>query len=542
MCRKHMKHVLFLIILLLSTAAAHGEPIIQREFVSLKAPPPHGETGVNVTPDGTCSSWTSSNLQNALNDPCPDLNRVWFYTYREDGVIPEASLILIPGIYGGASMFDKMAGEIILYARQQGLNLEVRAYDRRSNQLEDHTGNLAALEAARDGMNGSEAAAMAADYYRPILGSPPGEGDEIEGRQFYPIYQSDIRFMANWGVDTHLRDIREIVLDARETVGEEGLVFLGGHSLGTSMTTAYAAYDFDPEQYLVLAGHEDLNGIILLEGGGLSGTGRPNVFMKFLYHILVYGLKTRWDVFQKMEALGLKLGPDVQLAAGAAGVAAQFDPEGETIFNNLIFGKPDKATNVAAIALVLDDDFGIAPFVRTSLGFVDGPYSRVPFYLNFLTGSNNDGLFMVDTGFDGVFGWLDYEDPGQPEPSDGIPEVTNIFSMLPMITAQPLDFLEWYFPYRLQFDLMLGLNTTGIPENTLNITQAANINIPVLGLGGDDGLTTNVNAFNPFLYAISTDPADVEVDILPGYAHLDIMLAEENLAVPKIVDFIIRYH
>ena len=54
---------------------------------------------------------------------------------------PDAILVLVPGFEGGAANFRILAQNLIARAKQQtGLVLEVWAFDRRTNQLEDIAG------------------------------------------------------------------------------------------------------------------------------------------------------------------------------------------------------------------------------------------------------------------------------------------------------------------------------------------------------------------------------------------------------------------
>ena len=49
-------------------------------------------------------------------------------------------------------------------------------------------------------------------------------------------------------------------------------VILGGHSLGASMTVAYASWDFDGQP-----GYKDLDGLVLIDGGLLGSFSTPDL-------------------------------------------------------------------------------------------------------------------------------------------------------------------------------------------------------------------------------------------------------------------------
>ena len=53
---------------------------------------------------------------------------------------PDAILILVPGFEGGAGDFKILAENVLARAQAEGFVLEVWAFDRRTNQLEDTVG------------------------------------------------------------------------------------------------------------------------------------------------------------------------------------------------------------------------------------------------------------------------------------------------------------------------------------------------------------------------------------------------------------------
>jgi hypothetical protein len=72
------------------------------------------------------------------------------------------------------------------------------------------------------------------------------------------------------------------------------------------------------------------------------------------------------------------------------------------------------------------------------------------------------------------------------------------------------------------------------------LTQNAAVDVPVIAIGGSNGLTPEPKSFASYLASIATPPQRQEVHILEGYAHLDVVTAEENESVPLIADFIRR--
>src|SRR5262245_10241620 len=232
-----------------------------------------------------------------------NLNRVTTVRTRWEGpgqglARPRAVLILIPGFLGGATSLDTIARDLVAAFRGK---LEVWAVDRRPNQLEDRLGALHAADGAEEPECRTSPPAPGcaifegAQFYFPDfdarpLGDFPGPRDldvDLDGvldpqlpltdrfgvtRGPILFSQNDVRFMAYWGLDTYFRDWKRLVLSARKLVGPGGVVLLGGHSQGTSWSTLFAAYDFDPDQTRVDPGYRLIDGLVLLEGGG-AGTG-----------------------------------------------------------------------------------------------------------------------------------------------------------------------------------------------------------------------------------------------------------------------------
>ena len=149
-------------------------------------------------------------------------------------------LVLVPGFGGGAGSFALVAPELV--KRVPGL--QVWAYDRREQALEDHTGFTAAEPQA------------ALDYY---FASKP-----VGGKTFRPpVVAKDFPFARRWGLALALEDLRRVVQTAR--AGGARTVVLGGHSFGAATAAAYAAWDFGGKP-----GYRDLAGLVLIDGGQLG--------------------------------------------------------------------------------------------------------------------------------------------------------------------------------------------------------------------------------------------------------------------------------
>ena len=100
------------------------------------------------------------------------------------------------------------------------------------------------------------APAAAAERVTTIPGAP-GPGPSQHG------------FARQWGLSLALQDVRRVVLSARR---QGKRVILGGHSLGASMTVAYASWDFGGRP-----GYKDLDGLVLIDGGLMGSFSTPDL-------------------------------------------------------------------------------------------------------------------------------------------------------------------------------------------------------------------------------------------------------------------------
>jgi len=422
-------------------------------------------------------------------------------------------------------------------------------------------------------------------------------------RSYVKLGQDDMRFAAHWGLDTYLRDWRALVDAARAVVGPEGVVLFGGHSMGTYYASAYAAYDFDPDPGVVDAGYRSIDGVLLLEGGGGGGpsASAPNLSS---YQSTVASLasaggpKVFLDSFQGIDPG--ELGPAAEMA-GIAGLSLASERsivQRTKVFRNPPFSFFFKAptTNRGAVGFFIDDDFQPVTAFRASVGFSDDG-SNVFFDVDppLIT----DEFYSAAALPGGALRqWKDFDDPTlpvcPPNAPDGDPgcaildngakdrprmciggtndgascsssadcgggvcplkwgeerEVTRLDDILG-IQSLATNFIEWYYlSGRTSLDGSYGLDSSALVAESLAangskgplvLTQNALVDVPVLCIGGSNGLAPLESSFAGYLGSIATAPADEQVAIIEGYAHLDMITAAKNDAVPIISDWVNR--
>jgi pimeloyl-ACP methyl ester carboxylesterase len=166
---------------------------------------------------------------------------------------PESNKVLVlnPGTSAGGTFFGPFA--TALTKKLKGW--QVWAIERRENLLEDHS----YLEKYANGEISNQ---ETFDYYLGWL------SDGSISPHFTPKTTAETEFAKNWGMNVAVHDTRRVVRVAKK--GGRTVV-MGGHSLGGSITTAYATWDFNGK-----AGAKGLSGLVFIDGAGAnSPTTRP---------------------------------------------------------------------------------------------------------------------------------------------------------------------------------------------------------------------------------------------------------------------------
>ena len=331
-------------------------------------------------------------------------------------------LILVPGTQGGAGDFSLVGPEIV--RRVPGL--QVWAYDRRSQAFEDHTG-FATGDPDR-----------AFGYY---LG-----GQAIGSQRFAPVAGATVPFVRGWGLGLALEDLRRVVRRARRG-GRK--VILGGHSLGASMAVAYAAWDFGGR-----AGHRDLSGLVLIDGGSFGSSPRLASVRRQLAAL------RSGDPFLDLLGTGVPWASGV--LSGAAGLYTRTRPDARATLTDFALLPPSLR----------------APFPVTNEAALGYAFDRT-------TSPAALALIQVRAGRVAT--------TGDPRPwQDG--EVTPIQNLARLFGRSPVDAAEWYFPVRLSLDVT-GAGWFGRNAVTrllgLRVSHRRTIRLP--------------------LYALQTDLADGQV-------------------------------
>jgi pimeloyl-ACP methyl ester carboxylesterase len=171
--------------------------------------------------------------------------------YNKVGVIkvgPDSAknvLVLEPGTSAAAAYFVPLADWIV----SKTTGWQVWAVERRENLLEDQSElNLYKERKATT--------TQLFDYYLGYL-----KNSSIT-HHYQPVASSTVEFAKQWGMNVAVQDLHVVIGDAKKLGGK---VVLGGHSLGGSVVTAYATWDFNGH-----AGADELAGLVYIDGGSTT--------------------------------------------------------------------------------------------------------------------------------------------------------------------------------------------------------------------------------------------------------------------------------
>lgn len=523
-------------------------------------------------------------LAAAIKDPAafePDgsvnLNKAIYLRFFDRNRVtpPEAIIILIPGVVAGANSFKIIGSEIV---RLSNGRFEVWAVDRRSNLLEDITGMVQA-----ENIGTRESALGAANYY---LNHPAGAGGYIAANPF-----SVSRFMAEWGLDVHLRDIKVVVERARLVTSN---VFLGGHSLGAFLTQMFAGYNFEGT-----AGFQLVKGIILLDGttapGAPSASARPISDETYLNGGpgplgVVAGINQLRSPTRRFDPatpnqpghepfLVTPFRPALFQLAEIGALLALVDPDGPAVLRQFVPELvPVPMTNAAALAHNLDDEFQENPTVRFSMGApvipaggnLDTVVTRVPDP----AGSNPNGLWRMKDLSPQLQRWNPTKDlsplgsviRSAVDPSD-FNTVMRAFLTGEgngTATLNDVNFIEWYFVNRMVLDVFEAIDlmppspaVAAVQRlnggNPVTLSENRRVNVPALAVRATEGIIQGTGGLSGNLaFVIYRNTTSIPgnaflIREMTNYAHGDILTSLERRSregknVPEfVVEFVQTY-
>ncbi|HEY6524314.1 MAG TPA: hypothetical protein VIY10_11125 [Solirubrobacteraceae bacterium] len=315
--------------------------------------------------------------------------------YNKVGVIKVGSrharnvLVLEPGTSAGAGYFVPLAQWIV--SRAPGW--QVWSVERRENLLEDQSElNLAKQHKV--------SVTQMFNYYLGYLADPSIT------QHIHPVPDSAVPFARQWGLKVAVEDLHDVIGAARKLGGR---VVLGGHSLGGSVVTAYATWNFGGTP-----GADELSGLVYDDGGSSSQVVSAPAARKALATLAT---STPWLAFSGVPA------PVLGLFSAVGSTAALVAPN--TLSSSQSFSltpsvlkPPVPATNLAT--------FGFDTDVKTS---------KLVFAAQAHVGQLNTSVSPA--------GWSS---------AGAITPINRWAAMLAGAGMSNVDGSEWYFPQRLTDD------------------------------------------------------------------------------------------
>ncbi|MGH8996272.1 MAG: hypothetical protein ACRDYB_09640 [Acidimicrobiales bacterium] len=299
-------------------------------------------------------------------------------------------LVLEPGTSAGSAYFVPLARWIVATAR----GWQVWAVERRENLLEDQS----VLDRYK---RGKVSATALYDYYLGYLKDPSIT------KHIAAIPTASVEYAKQWGLNVAVQDLRTVITAARRRGGK---VVLGGHSLGGSVVTAYATWDFGGH-----AGADQLAGLVYIDGSS-DTTPETSAQATAALAGLDAPTATPWLAFGGIAA------PYAGIYNATGSSAALLDPNGPSLGQSSGLLPADL---VPPIPVTNVGQYGYALNAATS------PPSLLAAQAHLGTGLTPSG------GWNGA---------GARTP---ITRFETMFSGAPMLGV---DGTEWYFPERLTLD------------------------------------------------------------------------------------------
>ncbi len=313
-------------------------------------------------------------------------------------------LVLEPGTSAGSAYFVPLAKWIV--SKTPGW--QVWSVERRENLLEDQSElNLFKERKAT--------ATQLFDYYLGYIKDP------TVTHHFQMIPNSTVEFAKNWGMNVAVQDLHTVIAAARKLGGR---VVLGGHSLGGSVVTAYATWDFNGKP-----GADELSGLVYIDGASnptpetLSADGMPAPMTSALatqeLQVLDQPSVSPWLSFGGITA------PYAGLFNATGSAAALLDPNAPSLgqTSGLLptdIVPPVRVSNVG--------QYGYALNVATSPPSLEAAQAHLG------EGVSSEGP---------VHGW---------NGTGALTPITRFATMFSGAEVDNADGTEWYFPQRLTDD------------------------------------------------------------------------------------------
>jgi pimeloyl-ACP methyl ester carboxylesterase len=302
-------------------------------------------------------------------------------------------LVLAPGTSAGSAYFVPLAQWLV--SKLPGW--QVWSEERRENLLEDQS----VLNLAKRGKASSQ---TVFDYYLGYLTDPSVK------HHFNLIPDSSVQFAKQWGMNVAVQDLHRVIAAADKLGGN---VVLGGHSLGGSVVTAYATWNFNGHP-----GADDLDGLVYIDGGSVPAESAADATAALT---ALKQQATPWLSFGGIAA------PFAGLFNATGSLGALQDPNARSLGQQFPALPADLKPPVPVTNL---GQYGYALNVGTS------PASLI-------AAQGHLGKGVTKTATNGLHGW---------DGTGALTPIKRFATMFSGIGINNVDGTEWYFPLRLTDD------------------------------------------------------------------------------------------
>jgi hypothetical protein len=388
-------------------------------------------------------------------------------------------LVLNPGTSASAAYFQPLARTIAKTLP----DWQVWSVERRENFLEDQS----VLNRLKQGT------ASTTDLFRYYLGWTT---DSSISPHYQLIPDSQVPFARQWGMNTEIQDLR-VVVNAAASHGRN--VAMGGHSLGGSIATAYATWNFNGNP-----GGSDLSGLVLIDGASNPTPVTPEQASTSLANLQT---SSPWLSFGGIPA------PFAGLFGMVGSALTKADPNATAVLE----GWPGLPSN-------LRPPDGIVPTNEAGFGFATDA----------ATSPSSLSAAQVHSGHLAASG-----DP-RPWVRDGaITPIQRWATMFSGWGLQNLDGTAWYHPLRLTIDSgAVGDGVANPAQGVLDVhsTEAAELpkKMRIYAFGAALGGQRVLAAAQTLAQTAHIPPGHLRlVNREATYAHND-----PNSADPKVNEFI----
>jgi pimeloyl-ACP methyl ester carboxylesterase len=323
-------------------------------------------------------------------------------------------MVIEPGTSAGAAYFIPLAKSLV----EKLGDWQVWAVERRENLLEDQS----MLNKAKHGQATPQ---QLFHYYLGWLAESPPVKPHLS---FIP--ESVVGFAKDWGMSVAVEDLHTVIGSA---AGLGGKVVLAGHSLGGSVVTAYATWDFSGRP-----GADGLSALVYDDGGSSPS---PISATKAEEELTTLSKKSPWLAFGGISA------PYLGLFSTLGAMSAVQAPEEASLAEPFpLLPSYLKPTNAKGelIPVTNEAEFGFGVNVGTS------PTSLAAAQVHAGTGIEQTAKE------DGLYGW---------DGTGAISPLRRYAEMLAGSSVRRADGDEWYFPERLTID------TGAVAEGNANPAQ-----------------------------------------------------------------------